>query len=160
MSYLFGSILFVPTDYVLYVAALDALILLVTFTFFRELQAATFDEEFAKVMGLRTQWLDAILMALVGLAVVTLIRVVGVILVIALLTVPAAIARHWASSLSRMMLMATGIGAVCTVSGLFLSLWLSGAHEIETPTGPLIILVALLLYATSATLRGMLGRSR
>jgi zinc transport system permease protein len=154
MSYLFGSIIFVPTSYVWLVLALDAVILLVLALLFKEFQAVAFDEEFAEIMGVPVEPVFQVMLALIALAVVTLIRVVGVILVIALLTIPAATARQWSSSLKRMMLAASLIGAVCTASGLYLSYWLSEWYGVAAPSGPLIIILAAALYgASSITIR-------
>ncbi len=153
MSYLFGSILFVPPDFIWIAAALDVLIVLAVVLLFKEFQAVAFDEEFAEVIGIPAGPILHILLALTALAVVTLIRVVGVILVIALLTFPAAIARHWCDNLIRMMVYATAIAATCTTLGLFGSYWLSRATDIQVPTGPLIILIATLFYALSSLAR-------
>ena len=152
MSFLFGSILFVPERYVWLVAGLDAVILFAVLGWFREFRAVCFDEQFARVMGVPVRTTFHILLALVALAVVTLIRVVGIILVIALLTIPAAVARQWCDSLGRMMLLATLVGAVCTTSGLFLSFALSARWDVNVPTGPLIILLASAVYGVSSVL--------
>ncbi|UCF67947.1 MAG: metal ABC transporter permease, partial [Acidobacteriota bacterium] len=153
MSYLFGSILFVPAEYVQLVAILDVVIVLLVWLLFKELQAVTFDEDFARVMGVPVVPVFLLLLALSALAVVTLIRVVGVILVIALLTIPAAIARQWLDNLRAMMVAASVLGALLTASGLFLSYALSEHLELSAPTGPLIIVLAVSLYAASSLLR-------
>lgn len=154
MSYLFGSILFVSADSVLMVGVLDIAILLSVFLCFAELQAICFDEEFARSLGLPVERLFLLLMTLVALAVVTLIKVVGIILVIALLTVPAATARLWVERLSVMMLLATLLGAVCTTGGLLLSYSLSDQLDVNVPPGPVIILLSVVLFAVSLALRG------
>ncbi len=159
MSYLFGSILFVPASYVGFVIALDVVIVLAVLLLYREFQAITFDEEYAQGMGLRVGLLFQLLLALTALAVVTLIRVVGVILVIALLTVPAAVARQWTESLRWMMVVAVLLGSACTVSGLFLAYWLSVGLGVDVPTGPLIIVIAVALYAASGALRAAARRT-
>jgi zinc transport system permease protein len=162
MSYLFGSILFVSWEHVVATVVLDALVLSLTVTLFKELQAVAFEEEFTRVTGVPVGIVFAVLMAMVALTVVVLIRVVGVILVIALLTLPAATAKPWASTLPRMMAIAGVIGAGCTMAGLFGSFWL-GAADLNVPTGPLIILAAAVVFGLSLALsavRGRVGRSR
>ncbi len=150
-SYLFGSLLLVPSDYLYLVAVLDLLIVLVVVLLFSDLRAVAFDEEFAQVVGEPVEPLFLTLLGLTALTVVTLIQVVGVILVIALLSLPAAIARQWSDSLQQMMVLATLVGAVCITAGLFLSYWLSDAFGLEAPTGPLIIiLLAASAYGLSA----------
>lgn len=159
MTYLFGNILFVPPGYVVMVAVLDAAILAAVFLGFRELRAVAFDPEFAQVVGVPVERIFLLLLTLTALAVVTLIRVVGVILVIALLTVPAAAARRWCDSLGAMMVLATALAAGSTVAGLFLSWWLSTDLGLNVPTGPFIVLLAVLLYGASTLAGKLKGRS-
>ncbi|NNL65876.1 MAG: metal ABC transporter permease [Myxococcales bacterium] len=154
MSFLFGSLLFVPWDYVQLVAALDVAIVLAVLLFGKEFQAVCFDEEFAEVSGVPVERTLLALLALTALAVVTLIRVVGVILALALLTIPAMIARHWSDSLRGMMWLAVPICAGCVVVGLLGSWALDARADVSLPPGPLIIVVATLLYALSAFANG------
>ena len=153
MSYLFGSLLFVPARYVGMVLLLDLLIVVTVALLFKEFQAVCFDEEGAQIVGVPVVAVQQILLALVALAVVTLIRVVGVILVIALLTIPAAIARQWADTLLKTMIVAIVVGAVCSSGGLFLSYWLADWYEVNLPTGPLIVLLAVSVYGLSSLVR-------
>jgi len=153
MSYLFGSLLFVPAHYVGMVLLLDAVIVVTVALLFKEFQAVSFDEEGARVAGVPVALIQHLLLALVALAVVTLIRVVGVILVIALLTIPAAVARQWTDTLIRMMVVATLVGAVCSTAGLFLSYWLADWFGVNLPTGPLIVLLAVGVYGASTAAR-------
>ena len=153
MTYLFGSLLFVSWDYVGLVAVLD-LAIVGTVVFAHPLfQAVSFDEEYAEVVGVRVVAVSIALMALVALAIVTLIRVVGVILAIALLTLPAATARQWVDTLPAMMWVASLLCAACVVTGLLLSYGLSQSFALSLPSGPLIIVLATLVYAGSAGLR-------
>lgn len=157
-TYLFGNLLFVPWSYVALVALLDALVLAAVLLFAKEFQAVAFDEEFAEVTGLPVEAIFVGLLALTALGVVTLIRVVGVILAIALLTVPASIGQQWAQSLGRMMAIAVAVAAACTLAGLFLSYGLSAGAEVSAPPGPLVILIAAALYGLSGALRRATGR--
>lgn len=152
-SYLFGSLLFVPWDYVWLVAALDAVVIVAVVLLFKEFQAVSFDEEFAEVSGVPVEPVFLLLMGLMSLAVVTLIRVVGVILAIALLTIPAAIGRQWADSLRKMMTIAVLISATCTSAGLFGSYWLSQSFGLSAPPGPLTVLLAASLYGLSGAVQ-------
>ena len=158
MSYLFGSLLFVPWEYVAAVAALDAIILAAVLFLHRRFEAVCFDEEYAEVAGVRAEGLFLGLLALAALAIVTLIRVVGVILAIALLTIPPASARPWVTTLRGMMALAVAICAASTVGGLFLSYGLGETFEISIPPGPLVILLAAILYLVSIALRSVLER--
>jgi zinc transport system permease protein len=160
MSYLFGSLLFVPWDYVIAIGVLDLLILGVVLRFHRVFEAVCFDEEFAEVAGLPAEGVFLGLLALTALAIVTLIRVVGVILAIALLTIPAATARPWVQSLRAMMLLSIALCAASTVGGLLLAYGLSQGIALSVPPGPLIILLAATFYALSAASRALLQRRR
>lgn len=159
MSYLFGSLLFVPWDYVALVALLDVVILGFVLVFHRHFEAVCFDDEFAEVAGIRAEATFLGLMALTALAIVSLIRVVGVILAIALLTLPATTARHWTSRLRDMMLLAVVLSAASIVGGLALSYSLSAVVSVNAPPGPLAILVAAVLYAASVGLRQLTSRT-
>jgi len=157
MSYLFGSLLFVPWEYVAVAAAVDAVIVLAVLRYHRVFEAVCFDEEFAEVAGVPAERVFLGLLALAALAIVTLIRVVGVILAIALLTIPAAAARPWVASLGAMMVVSTVLCTLSTTGGLFLSWGLAENLSISIPPGPLIILLAAGLYAGSHALAAAMG---
>lgn len=159
MSYLFGSLLFIPWQYVAVVGVLDAAILVCVLLFHRIFEAVCFDEEYAEVAGVRAEGFFLGLLALAALAIVTLIRVVGVLLAIALLTIPAATARPWVKSLRTMMALAVAACVVSTTGGLFLSYGLSEAFGISIPPGPMAILLAAIFYLASASLRWSLDRA-
>lgn len=139
-SYLFGNILLVPTSDILLMGFLVLVILSVVLILFTRLVAVTFDSEYASVMGMPVSSLTLILFLLIALTVVLLISVVGIILVIALLTLPAATARLFTHSLPAMMAAAILIGVVTVISGIFLS------YSFDLPSGATIILVGSALY--------------
>ncbi|TAJ45525.1 metal ABC transporter permease [Methanofollis fontis] len=149
-GYLFGNILLVPADAILWMAVLVGVILAVTALFARDLMAVTFDEEYARVMNLHVEGIFLLLLVLVALTVVMLIQVVGIILVIALLTIPAAIAREYATDLAGMMVRAVALGAVFTVGGIFCSYFL------DVPSGATIILIAVAAYGAVMGVRTIL----
>lgn len=153
-GYLFGNILLVPGGDLLVMGALVAVILLVVALFFRDLFAVTFDREYAEVMNLPVERITLLLLVLVALTVVMLIQVVGIILVIALLTIPAAIAREFSSRLGLMMALAVAIGAVFTVSGIVLS------YLLNVPSGATIILVAAGVYGAVMGARALIPGQR
>jgi zinc transport system permease protein len=150
-SYLFGNILLVPRGDILLMAVLVAIIVAIVGLFYLEFQAVTFDPDYARVMNLPVERLSLLLLVLVALTVVMLIRVVGIILVIALLTIPAAISRLCTGRLWSMMLLATGLGALFTLIGIGLS------YVLNVPSGATIILVSTAAYAAALGIRG--GRS-
>jgi len=134
-SYLFGNILTVPASDLLLMAVLDVVIILAVSLLYKEFAAFSFDEEFGRVMGLPVERLYLTLLCLIALTVVLLIRIVGIILIIALLTIPAAMARRFTSNLRKMMILAVGLGIGFTFGGLWLS------YAIDLPSGATIILV-------------------
>ena len=135
-SYLFGNILTVPAFDLMLMLILDAVIIILVLLFYKEFLLISFDEEFSTIAGVPTERLYLLLLCLIALTVVVLIRVVGIILVIALLTIPAALARQFTHSLKKMMLLSILAGAVFTLSGLWLS------YLLDLASGATIILVA------------------
>jgi zinc transport system permease protein len=154
MSYLFGNILLVPRESLWFMAALDAALLLVVAAYHRQFLAVAFDEEFARLRGIPVAFFYLLLLVLVAVTVVLLIQVVGLILVLALLTLPAAVAGHYVNSLGRMMLVATLLGSTVSVSGLALS------YRPDLPAGPTIILLAGAIYVASALFARLRARHR
>ena len=142
-GYLFGNILSVSFSDLLIMVALTALILVVVSLLFKELLSLSFDEEFAKVSGVPTGRLYFILVVLIALSVVVLIRAVGIILLIALLTIPAAISRQFVSSLKKMMLLSILLSIVFVVLGLWLS------YVLDLASGATIILFSGVMFLAS-----------
>lgn len=142
-GYLFGNILSVSFSDLLIMVALTALILVVVSLLFKELMSLSFDEEFAKVSGVPTGRLYFILVVLIALSVVVLIRAVGIILLIALLTIPAAISRQFVSSLKKMMLLSILLSIVFVVLGLWLS------YVLDLASGATIILFSGVMFLAS-----------
>lgn len=135
-SYLFGNILTVPAFDLILMLILDAVIIILVVLLYKEFLFISFDEEFSTVSGVPTEGLYLLLLCLVALTVVVLIRVVGIILVIALLTIPAALARQFTYSLKKMMLLAILAGVIFTFGGLWLS------YVLDLASGATIILVS------------------
>ena len=154
MSYLFGNILLVPPESLWFMVALDLLLLTIVAAYHRQFLAVVFDEEFARLRGVPVAFFYLLLLVLVAVTVVLLIQIVGLILVLALLTLPAAVAGHYVHSLGRMMLIATLLGAGLSIAGLALS------YGPDLPAGPTIILLAGGVYVLSAMIRQVLDRRR
>lgn len=151
-DYLFGNLLAVTRPNLVTTGLLDVFILVTVLSLYKELLAITLDEEFARLRGLPVDALYIFLLCLIALTVVVLIQVVGVILVIALLTLPPAISRWFTARLSTMMILSCAIGATFSTLGIVASRY---AH---LPPGPCIILLAALVYAVGLGIRGMLSR--
>lgn len=135
-SYLFGNILAVPFSDLMLMLALDAIIVLIVIALYKEFLTVSFDEEFGTVVGVPVEALYLLLMSMIALTVVVLIRVVGIILVIALLTIPAALARQFTHDLRKIMLLSILFGALLTFGGLWLS------YELDLASGATIILLS------------------
>jgi zinc transport system permease protein len=136
MSYLFGSILAVPAQDLWLMLPLDGFILLVVLLFYKEFVALSYDEQFAFVVGIPVKTLYLLLLGMTALSIVMIIQVVGLILVIALLTIPPFIAEKYTRSLGQMMVLSSILGIFFTLSGLWLS------YTFDLTSGATIILVA------------------
>jgi len=152
MSYLFGNILMISDGDLYLMALLDGVILMLVTLFYKVFLAVSFDEEFARLRGLPVGFFYLLLLCMVALTVVLLIRVVGLILVIALLTLPAAIAGQYLRSLWRMMVLATLLGVLFSSAGLAVS------YGPDLPAGATIIILAGSVYLISLAFGGFLRR--
>ncbi|RUM93876.1 MAG: metal ABC transporter permease [Thiothrix sp.] len=154
MSYLFGNILMVSGQEIMWMLLLDLAVVATVGLFYKQFLAVSFDEEFATLRSLQVTAIYLLLLCLVAVTVVLLIQVVGLILVIALLTLPAAIAGHYTQTLLGMMSIAT------LLSMLFTSLGLAISYSPDLPAGATIILLAGLMYILSTVFRSVPGRIR
>jgi zinc transport system permease protein len=151
-SYLFGNILTVKFADLILMIILDAVIVIAVLALYKELLSMSFDKEFSAIAGVPVKVLHLLLLCLVALTIVVLIKVVGIILVIALLTIPATLARQFTYDLKKMMILATLFGILFTYAGLWLS------YILDVPSGATIILLSgavLFAYLGSAKLRSM-----
>lgn len=143
MTYLFGNILLVSPGQVWLMLALNLCLVVVILLYFKQFEAIAFDEEFARLRGLPVTALYLVLLCLIAVSVVVLVQIVGLILVIALLTLPAAIAQQYVHNIAHMMVLSTVVTALFCVSGLALS------YGPDLPAGATIILVAAAAYLVS-----------
>lgn len=140
MRYLFGNILLVTGDELWLIAALDLLVVGLGLLFYKQFLAVCFDEEFARLRGLKVEFYYLMLLGLTAVTVVLLVMVVGLVMVIALLTLPAAVAGHFSKRLWQMMVISAGLCALLTSGGLGIS------YGLDLPPGATIILLAGALY--------------
>lgn len=151
-SYLFGSLLTVPASDIVMMFALDVIIIVLVALFFKELVASSFDEEFSEILGVPTRVLYLLLLCLVAMSIIVLIRVAGIILVIALLTIPAVIARQFTTRMHRMMIVATVVAVILTILGLWLS------YLFDVASGAVIVLVLAAAFFLSTILKRIRAR--
>lgn len=140
MSYLFGNILMITKTDLWLIAGLDTVVVLIAVVFYNALQAISFDEEFTWLRGINVNFFFMLLLCLTAMTIVILVRIVGIVLVIALLTLPAGAASLFTKRLSQMMWISISLCIVFTSFGLTYS------YINDLPTGPTIILIAGIAY--------------
>ena len=143
MGLLFGDILAVSKSDLAIIWAGGACILLALFAIWRPLFAKTVNAEIAEAEGLPTKRADICFMILVAAAIAISIKIVGVLLITALLIIPAATARRFSSGPEQMAVLAALIGVLSVLSGLF------GSLQWDTPSGPSIIVAAFVFFLVS-----------
>ena len=146
-SYLFGSILTVPFSDIILMIVLDIIIIVTVLVLYKEFQALSFDEEFSEITGVPTRNLYLLLLCLVALSIIVLIKVIGIILVIALFTIPTAIAKQFTNKLKKLIIYSTISATVLTVAGLWLS------YFFDLPSGAVIVLVLAFVFFISVLIK-------
>lgn len=153
-SYLFGDILTVSKIDLYIIVVLDVIIISVILSFFNLFKAFLFDEEFTAVLGIPTTLLDYILFILIALTVVILIRVVGIILIIALLTAPTSIAKQFTYNLKHLMALSILLGILFCLLGLLFS------YKLNIPSGAAIIILSVSAYFIFSAFKKILSRAK
>lgn len=138
LSYLFGSILAVSDEDIYYMGILLTIIIFVTTFWYRDILAVSYDSEYASLRGINVPFFYTLILVLSALTVVIAIKVVGLILVIALLTIPIYIAEKLSNSLGKMMMISGILSTFFTLSGLVLS------YHFDLTSGASIILISAL----------------
>ncbi len=142
-GYLFGSILGVTDSNLKLMLGLTLFILAMIGIFYKEFKFLLFDEEMAAASGLNTELLSALLLGLLALSVVVSIKSVGIVLVEALLVIPAATAYQLTSRYGMMFVLSWLAGLTACISGLLISYWLA------FPSGATIVIVATVLFGAA-----------
>ncbi|MCB1101412.1 MAG: metal ABC transporter permease, partial [Kiritimatiellae bacterium] len=136
------------------IGLLNLIVLGLVGLFYDPLLATSFNPQLARLRGLNVSLYEIVYLIITALTIVLLVRVVGIVLVIALLTLPAATAGYFVTRLSRMMILATGFCLLFSVGGLVIS------YEPEWPAGATIILLSGLVYLGTATFHRLYKGSR
>lgn len=142
-TYLFGNILSVSKQDVMIMMILTVIVLFIFLMLFNDFKMILFDEEYTKVIGVKTTFLNYLMLIIIALSIVVLIKVVGIILVIALLSVPAGTASLYSKKFSSRIFIAIGLGICYGLIGLFLS------YVLNIASGATIIILATLVYFIS-----------
>ena len=138
LGFLFGNILMVSTADLWIAAGADAAVLLLFALYGKEMVAVAFDEECARLQGVPVRLFSILLLLLVALSVVVLLQLVGIVLVIALLTIPPLVAQRLARSLAATVAASIAVGLMLTVGGLLIS------YRLDLPSGPTMVLLGAL----------------
>jgi len=147
LSYLFGNILSITTQEVGIAAALFCVVLMLLSLFFNDLLAITFDEELARVSGIRTSTINAVLVLLTALSVVLAMKLVGIMLISSLLILPAVSALQLARSFKACVTLAALQGCCSVTAGIFLS------FATNLPTSAMIVLLNLFFFSLAFLVR-------
>lgn len=139
-SYLFGDILTVNGVYLRVMIGLSIAVILIVVLLYNYWKIYLFDEEYAGIMGIKTSGLEFLLFLMISVSIVILIKVVGIILSLAMLTAPPAIVKLFTNRLSRVMIGAGILGIVFNVLGLMIS------YQMNIPSGATIILITIVSY--------------
>ena len=153
LSYLFGSLTAVSPQDVVVIAALAGVLLLTLAVFGRQLFAVCHDEEHALVMGLRVRALNLMLAVMAALTVTVAMRVVGLLLVSALMVVPVATAQQLVRGFRATVVVALTTGVAAAVTGVL------GSYYADTAPGALIVVVALGGFGLAAAVGAVLRRT-
>lgn len=154
MSYLFGSILAVSTSDLWMMGLIAGLVALFVVLFYRMLLSISFDVTFSTVRNLPVSSVYLAMITLISLTIVISMRVVGLIMVIALLTIPPAVANLFLKDMAKIMLAASLIAVLNSVLGLMLS------YALNLPSGAVIIMLLGLCYIVAAIITSLRSRAK
>ncbi len=154
MNFLLGNVLWVGHWDLIFLAILDLLILITVLLFHKRFLALCFDEKQAQLQGLAVGKLYLLLLALIAISVVLLIYVVGIILVLSMLALPASIAGNFTFRLSRMMVIAVLLNIAFSIGGMAI------AYKLDWPAGSTIALFSGLVYLLSLRFKNPMTASR
>ena len=153
-SYLFGNILLISSRDLVLLAVLDILVILMVWRFYPQLEATSFDDEFSQVKGISTHVVFLILLSVTAIAIVLLQTFVGIVMVIAMLTLPAGTAGFSAKNMLGMMVLATGYASLFSIGGLVTG-W-----SFDLPVGAMVVVFAGAVFLTFSGVRMATRRKR
>lgn len=151
---LFGSILGISPEQILWLTAVSILAVAFVFFRYRALLFSTFDPEVADVSGVRVNRIEAQLMIVLSLSILATLTVIGVTLVAAMLVIPAVVARMLTDSFGKMLAWSTAIGTFSGLVGMYLS------YYADVPSGTMIVLVGALIFILVFAFAGRSRRRR
>lgn len=146
-AYLFGNILTISWQDILYMLFLAVVLTVIFCLFFREILYVAFDRDFARTQGLPVRLVEYGMMLFIAVTIVLTIRLVGIMLLMSLLTIPQMTVNLFTSDFRRIILGSIGIGFAACVAGLYLS------YLINVPSGAFIILILVLLFLVAKAIK-------
>lgn len=153
-AYLFGSILGVTSDQLAGIAAVTLIICAVIFVLYKQLLFTTFDEETARVYGVRTGRMDTIFSLVLAAAIVVSMQIIGVTLIAAAIVIPPITARLLTNRIDRMIIYSMLIGAVTAAAGIYAS------FPFDVSSGAAIVLVQTLVFVLALIINSVRGRNQ
>lgn len=140
-SFLFGNVLTVSTADILAFAIFTVALIAFFTLFFHRIVACAFDRDFAKVMGLPVRLINYAMTVLVAVCIVLTIRLVGVMLLMSMMSLPIMASELWCRRFKSIMLASVGVSAACSLGGLL------AATVIDVPCSALIVIIMVVVYA-------------
>ncbi|OGU37542.1 MAG: hypothetical protein A2068_00400 [Ignavibacteria bacterium GWB2_35_6b] len=154
LSYLFGNILLVSSESLWLMSALDVVIAVIIFIFYRQFIYVCFDEEYSYLRGIKVEFIYILLLIIISITIVVLVQTVGLILVIALLTLPSSIARMFSNTIWKMILISVVLIQIFTFAGFVFS------FSTNLPSGASIILAVGVGYLISFFIHNILRKKK
>ncbi len=157
MSYLFGNILLISSRDLVLLAILDVIVVAAAWRFYPQIEASSFDEEFARVRGVSTDTVFLAILTVTAIAVVLLQTFVGIVMVIAMLTLPAGTAGYGAKNLFWMMIGGVALSLVFSIGGL------AAGWALDLPAGAVVVVIAgavFLAVAAGTSLSRMIRKTK
>lgn len=149
-SYLFGNILLVSNEDIYILISILLLNISIILFLFQHIKAICFDMEFSRVLGLRTNLIYFIILFMIAISIVAIIKVSGIILVIAFLSIPVALSFQFSKKLSTLILYSSILNIIFSIIGFFI------AYRFDLPPGPTIVIIGIILYLISNILKSII----
>ena len=151
-TWLFGNILLISNGSLILLASLDLIVVLLAWRFYAQIEAASFDEEFARVRGVRVDTVFLALLAVTAVAIVLLQTFVGIVMVIAMLCLPSGCSGFFSRSLRAMMLLSCVFSAAFSVCGV------AAGWAFDLPVGAMTVIIAGAVFLSISVLRAAVKR--
>ena len=146
--YLFGNILTISSADLIWMGALAVVLSAIFALFSREISYIAFDREFAITQGLPVRLVEYGMMLMISFTIVLSIRMVGIMLLLSLLTLPAAIVNLFTSSFRKIVVWSMAVGFIACLAGL------AGSYFLDVPSGAFIVVVLVVLFLVGRIIRG------